>query len=80
MEGDRDGRPFFFLALKVYCSSMNLGDVLDDRQAQAGTTGLFRTALVDAIESFKDLRLIFFRYADAAVLNGEFDLFTDILQ
>jgi hypothetical protein len=55
---------------------MGLNDVLDDCQSQAGTTEGAATGCIDAVETFKQSRQMFFGDALTTVLNLDHDLLT----
>src|ERR1039457_7216795 len=53
---DGDRRAFMHLALDPQHATVQLHDVLDDRQAQAGAAELARAGPIDAIESLGQAR------------------------
>src|SRR5690349_2538271 len=68
-DGQFDGEAgaFAFLAFDGDGSAVGGADGFDDRQAQAGAAELAGAGFVDAIETFKDVRLRLERNAHAAV-------------
>ena len=71
LERDRDGCSLTEVAVQRDLSIVVVDRVLNNRQAQPGSTRLFRMALIDAVESLKNTLLLFGGNADSLVANIE---------
>ena len=71
LDGERAALARF--ACDAHAAAERLGQVLDDRQAQAGAAELARAGFVDAVEALEDATLVFWLDADAGVADGDAD-------
>ena len=71
LEDHGNGRADVHFAFQLDAGVVDAGNVLDDGQPQTGAAGRLASALVHAVEPFKNAGLGFFWNADAVVLHGQ---------
>ena len=62
------------MTFQLDCSVKQLNEMLDDREAQAGSSVVPGTSLGNAIKSLEDMFHVFFGNADSGVFDFENDL------
>ena len=75
-DGQMNGKSGTFARRAFDCNraAVDLGDVLDNRQAQARAAELSAPPFIHNVETFKNAREVFSVYAAAVVLHGDGNL------